>query len=119
MLSSRNPKRLLLVGRDPLLRRLRADVLKTCGYSVYPATDYRDALTRCKPGAYDAVLVSGEEDREEALDFCQEVRRFNPDQIVLVIVRPHVYVPGDACPDDVVENGRPVELIASLEAALA
>jgi len=117
--SKKGSGRLLVVGRDPLLRRLRAEVLKNCGYAVFPATDYDDALTRCKPGAYDAVLVSGEESEREALDFCEEVRRINPDQIVLVIVRPHVFVPGDACPDEVVENGRPTELIASVEAALA
>jgi CheY-like chemotaxis protein len=112
-------QRLLVVGRDALLRKLRAEILKTQGYSVFPATDYADALTRCKPGAYDAVLVSGEPDEQEALDFCAEVRGVNPNQIVIVITRPHVYIPGDSCPDEVVENGRPTALIASVEAALA
>src|SRR3954468_17275359 len=63
--SAQNPHRLLLVGRDALLRKLRAEVLKRCGYWVFPATDHADAITRCKPGAYDAVLVSGEEDEQE------------------------------------------------------
>src|SRR3954469_15070453 len=118
MASPGTAPRLLIVGRDPLLRKLRAEVLKTRGYSVFPATDHADALSRCKPGAYDAVLVSGEEDEPEALDFCEEVRRFNPNQICIVIARPNVYIPGDACPDDVVENGHPSELIASVQAAL-
>jgi CheY-like chemotaxis protein len=73
-----NAPRLLVVGRDPLLRKLRAEVLKTRGYSVFPATDYADALSRGKPGAYDAVLVSGEKNEQEALDFCEEVRSLNP-----------------------------------------
>lgn len=117
--SAQVPHRLLLVGRDALLRKLRAEVLKRCGYSVFPATDHEDAITRCKPGAYDAVLVSGEEDEHEALEFCEEVRRTNPEQVVIVIARPNVYIPGDSCPDDVVENGRPTELIESVKAALA
>lgn len=111
--------RLLLVGRDPLLRKIRADVLKRCGYAVFPATDYEDALSRCKPNSYDAVLVSGEDNEQEALDFCEEVRTLNPNQIVIVIARPHVYIPGDSCPDDVVENMHPTELIESVKAALA
>ena len=119
MVPAAKAPRLLIVGRDPLLRKLRAEVLKTRGYSVFPATDYADALSRCKPGAYDAVLVNGEENEQEALDFCEEVRGLNPDQIVIVVARPHVYIPGDSCPDDVVENGHPNELLASLEAALA
>ena len=114
-----NSKRLLVVGHDPLLRRLRAEVLKKCGYTVFPASDYDDALSRCKPGAYDAVLVSGEEDKDEALAFCEQVRTFNPDQVVLLIIRPNVYVPGDSCPDEIVENGRPSELISSVREALA
>lgn len=119
MVSATNGLRLLIVGRDPLLRKLRAEILKLRGYAVFPATDYADALSRCKPGAYDAVLVSGEESEQEALDFCEEVRGLNPNQIVIVIARPHVYIPGDSCPDDVIENGHPSELLASLEAALA
>lgn len=119
MTPHKSGQRILVVGRDPLLRRLRAEVLKTRGYAVYPASNYDDALTRCKPGSYDAVLVSGEEDKDAALEFCEKVRQFNPQQVVLVIVRPHVYLPADACPDDVVENGRPVELIKTLESALA
>ena len=112
-------RRLLLVGRDSLLRKLRAEVLKTRGYAVFPATDYDDALTRCKPGAYDAVLISGEEGQQEALDFCEEVRKFNPDQIVIVIVRPNVYIPGDSCPDEVAQDGSPNELLRTVQSALA
>jgi DNA-binding response OmpR family regulator len=112
-------QRLLLVGRDPLMRKIRADVLKRCGYSVFPATDYEDALSRCKPEAYHAVLVSAEDDEQEALDFCEEVRKLNPHQVVIVIARPNVYIPGDSCPDDIVENIQPTELIESLRAALA
>ena len=119
MIPAQRTSRLLIVGRDPLLRKLRAEVLKQRGYDVFPATDYSDALTRCKPGAYDAVLVSGEENEQEALDFCVEVRGINPEQIVIVIARPHVYIPNDSCPDDIVENSHPTELIASLQAALA
>jgi len=119
MIPTQRTPRLLVVGRDPLLRKLRADVLKQRGYDVFPATDYADALTRCKPGAYDAVLISGEENEQEALDFCEQVRGFNPEQVVIVIARPHVYIPGDSCPDDILETPHPKELIASVQAALA
>jgi DNA-binding response OmpR family regulator len=110
--------RLLLVCRDPLLRKLRAEVLRSRGYTVFPATDYEDAKTRCKPGAYEAVLVSGEEGEQEALDFCETVKKLNPEQIVIVIARPHVYIPGDSCPDDVVNDG-PSQMLKSVEQALA
>jgi hypothetical protein len=71
------------------------------------------------PGAYDAVLVSGEEGEQEALDFCADVRSLNPHQIIIVIARPHVYIPGDSCPDDGVMNGHTSDLLAGLEDALA
>jgi DNA-binding response OmpR family regulator len=97
---------------------LRAEVLRSRGYSVFPATDHQDAKTRCKTGAYEAVLVSGEEGEREALDFCEEVKKLNPEQVVIVIARPHVYIPGGSCPDDIVNDG-PSHLLRSVEQALA
>jgi len=55
-------KRVLLVDPDPLLRRLRAEVLRQAGYRVFPSTDLEAALTRVKPGAFDLIAARFRDD---------------------------------------------------------
>ena len=111
-------QRILLVDDDVFHRKLRSEILTRSGYDVYPATDYEDALFRCKPGTYDLVLVSGQRDEKAALEFCQKVRSLNPEQIVIVLAKPFAYIPDEACPDDVVTDG-PRELLATVKQALS
>jgi DNA-binding response OmpR family regulator len=111
-------KRVLLVDPDSTLRRLRAEVLRRAGYRVLPATNYEDALTRCTAGAYDLIAVSTNGDTSAGLEFCEEVRQRDPQQLVIMVSRPNEYVPRDACPDHVVSEG-PEELVEQVSAALA
>jgi CheY-like chemotaxis protein len=112
-----NRHRILLVDDDPLLRRIRAEILAHHGYSVCQAENLDDAIARCEPGAYDLVLLNGQEDESAAIETCEELKRLNPDQVVIVLALPTAYVPADSCPDDVVSEG-PRELLVRVEAAL-
>jgi CheY-like chemotaxis protein len=110
-------KRILLVDADSTLRMIRHEILLREGYGVYPAFSPADALSRCKPGAYELVLFSSNNEAE-ALEFCSEVRKLNPDQLVIVLSRPNAYIPPGSCPDEVVSDG-PRELLARVDAALS
>lgn len=111
-------KRVLLVDPHPVSRKLRARLLNASGYVVFPARDVEEAMSRIKPGAYQAVLIAGDE--EQALRFCEQVRLVHPDQVVIVIAEPHAYIPPakERCPDEVLRGGKPAQVLETVNAAL-
>ena|ERR687889_721464 len=109
-------RRVLLVDPDPVSRKLRARLLNDSGYAVFPARDAEDAISRIKPGAYQAVLIAGDE--EQALEFCEQVRRVHPEQVVIVIAKPDAYIPQEPCPDTVLRGGEPAQVLQTVNAAL-
>jgi CheY-like chemotaxis protein len=112
-----NASRLLLVDPNPVSRKLRARVLNERGYAVFPARSFDDAISRVKPDAYLAVLVSGD-DEQEALDFCERLRSVHPKQLVIVLAQPESYIPEDACPDQVLEGATPMQVAKAVDQAL-
>ena len=50
--------KVLLIDREPERRNERISVLKTHGYKVFPALDLQQARSRCKPGAFDLIVVN-------------------------------------------------------------
>src|SRR5581483_2528665 len=54
--------------------------------SVFPALQLKDARSRCRPGAYDLIIVSAQDEPEAALAFCEELGQRTPHQPVLLIV---------------------------------
>ena len=85
---------------------------------MFPARDVEEAMSRIKPGAYQAVLIAGDE--EQALRFCEQVRLVHPDQVVIVIAEPHAYIPPakERCPDEVLRGGKPAQVLETVNAAL-
>jgi PleD family two-component response regulator len=110
--------RILLVDGNNFQRKLRAEILTREGYRVYPATHPEEAISRCRPGAFDLLLINGKEDENAALQFCNEVRRQNPKQLIIMLTQPFAFVPPDACANDVVRDG-PRELVEQVGATLA
>jgi hypothetical protein len=108
--------RVLLVDPDPVSRKLRSRLLNESGYAVFPARDSEDAISRVKPGAYDAVLIA--EDERRALAFCEQVRRADPEQVVIVIAEPWAYIPQQPCPNEVLRGGSPKDILRTVNAVL-
>ena len=85
--------KVLLVDRDPELRKERISMLKKNGYRVFPALDLQQAKQRCKPGAYDLIVVNSGEQPEMALEFCDAIKSADPKQAVLLMVGAIVQIP--------------------------
>ncbi len=85
--------KVLLIDRDPERRKERISTLKKNGYRVFPALDLQQAKQRCKPGAYDLIVVNAGEQPEMALEFCEWIRSNDPKQAVLLMVGAIVQIP--------------------------
>jgi DNA-binding response OmpR family regulator len=85
--------KVLLIDRDPDLRKERISILKKNGYRVFPALDLPQAKQRCKPGAYDLIVVNSGEQPETALEFCDWIRGNDPKQTILLMVGAIVQIP--------------------------
>jgi DNA-binding response OmpR family regulator len=77
--------KILMVDNDPKGRKARINILKSHGFSAYPALDMKQATTRCKPGAFDLIVVNPRHEKELALEFCNTIKRQNPDQLLLLM----------------------------------
>ncbi|PYY18461.1 MAG: hypothetical protein DMG60_08350 [Acidobacteria bacterium] len=80
-------RKVLLVDgdNDRYRRKERAGLLQQEGFRVFPVLKIDHARARCKPGAFDLVAVIPGENAELAMEFCDEVRRNNPQQQILLV----------------------------------
>jgi len=103
--------KVLLIDRDPELRKERILALKKNGYRVFPALDLQQAKQRCKPGTYDAIVVNAGEQPEMALEFCEWIKSNDPKQAVLLMVGAIVQLPRR----DYMVSDIPERLLARIE----
>ncbi|HEV3316894.1 MAG TPA: response regulator [Candidatus Angelobacter sp.] len=80
----KKPK-ILMVDNDPKGRKARINILRAHGFSAYPALNMQQAMTRCKPGAYDLIVVNPRDEKEPALEFCDAIKKQNPQQLLLLM----------------------------------
>jgi len=113
-------KRVLLVDDEPQILRLRADILQRQGHEVETACSLEQARAVWRRGTYSLIIVDLRQQPKEALVFCEELKREDPDQLVAFLTAPMIYVPRNACPDDVIpkEDG-PQEFVERVQALLA
>jgi DNA-binding response OmpR family regulator len=78
--------KVLLIDCDPERRNERISVLKKHGYKVFPALDIQQARSRCKPGAFDLIVVNSGGQPDMALELCEWVRSNDSKQAVLLLV---------------------------------
>ena len=78
--------KVLLVDRDPERRKERISVLKEHGYKVFPALDLQQARSRCKPGAFDLIVVNSGGQPDMALELCEWIKSNDSKQAVLLLV---------------------------------
>jgi len=74
-----------MVDNDPKSRKARINILKAHGFAAYPALDLQQAKSRCKPNAFDLIVVNPRHERELALEFCDTIKKQNPDQLLLLM----------------------------------
>jgi len=77
------PMKVLIVDKS-IDRKKRIAALKERGLSVFPALQLAEARSRCKPGAYDLIIVNAQDEPETAAAFCDELRARTPAQAVLL-----------------------------------
>ena len=63
----------------------RISVLKKHGYKVFPALNLQEAKVRCKPDAYDLIVVNSGKEPEMALELCEWIKANDPQQAVLLM----------------------------------
>jgi DNA-binding response OmpR family regulator len=76
----------VLIVDKSIDRKKRIAALKERGFSVFPALQLAEARSRCKPGAYDLVIVNTQDEPEMAAAFCEELSGRTPPQAVLMAV---------------------------------
>lgn len=109
--------RILVVEPDERLRKIRASVLATAGYSVHRANSAEEAVLRCIPGAYHVVLLRGATERETA-QLCESIRESNPDQLIFTITHDPVAFGFRDCPTRVFSAFDPGELLDAINQTL-
>ncbi len=77
--------KILMVDNDPKGRKDRINILRAHGFAAYPALNLQQAMSRCRPGAYDLIVVNPHEGKEQALEFCEAIRKQNPQQLLLLM----------------------------------
>jgi len=76
----------VLIVDKSIDRKKRISALKERGLSVFPALQLSDARSRCRPGAYDLVVVNSQDELEAAVSFCDDLSSRTPPQAVLLVV---------------------------------
>jgi DNA-binding response OmpR family regulator len=76
----------VLIVDKSIDRKKRIAALKERGLSVFPALQLADARSRCRPGAYDLIIVNAQDEPDAAASFCQELSGRTPAQPVLLVV---------------------------------
>ncbi len=85
--------KVLMIDRDPERRKQRISVLQKHGYKVFPALDIQQARKRCRPGAFDLVVVNSSGQPELAMEFCDSINLMDPAQAILLMVDEGVQLP--------------------------
>jgi CheY-like chemotaxis protein len=79
--------------KDRYVRKDRNEMLKQAGYKVYPVLRMLDARGRCRPGAFDLIVVNAGENANAALEVCDHVRNCDPNQKVLLVASENAGLP--------------------------
>ena len=76
----------VLIVDKSIDRKKRIAALKGRGFSVFPALKLDEARSRCRPGAYDLIIVNAQDEPDMAATFCDELSQRTPAQAVLLVV---------------------------------
>ena len=71
--------------KDRYRRKERNESLKQAGYKVFPVLRMQDVCARCKPGAFDLIVVNGTQNPMGALELCDQIKVNDPDQKLFMV----------------------------------
>lgn len=106
-------RKVLIVDKS-IDRKQRISAVKQRGFAVFPALKLSESRSRCRPGAYDLIVINASDEQQEAVAFCDELRGRTPSQPVLLVVGENVSAPDR----DYVVQEDPESLAARVEAVL-
>lgn len=78
-----SPRKILLID-NASDRKERIKALRERGYNVFPALKMDEARSRCTRAGYDLIVVHADAQPEQALQFCDEIRKQCPKQLLLM-----------------------------------
>jgi hypothetical protein len=79
--------------KDRYRRKERTTFLKEAGFKVYPVLRMPDARGRCKPGAFDLIVVNATENANQALELCDDIKKCNQNQRVFLVAGENAGLP--------------------------
>jgi DNA-binding response OmpR family regulator len=94
--------RILLVDSQP--HQHRELVLKAGNFTVTTVRTLHEARNAYQRGRYSLILIATDALDADPVDFCEEIKETDSSQTVALLSGPHVYLPSDSCPDDVIHN---------------
>jgi CheY-like chemotaxis protein len=107
---------ILLVNGDPTLQGLRRLMLRQRGYHVESVHTLDEALSLLAAAGYSLVMVDAGYDPTEAIEFCEQVKKLNPAQKVALLANHTLYLPSQACPDEVLsKQDGPEQFLTSVD----
>jgi DNA-binding response OmpR family regulator len=87
------PSRKVLIIDKSIDRKNKIAALKSRGFSVFPALHLAEARSRCRPGAYDLIIVNAQDESEAAMAFCDSLGERTPSQPVLLMISGGSHLP--------------------------
>jgi len=79
-----NTSRKILLIDNASDRKQRIKALADRGYTVFPALRMEEARSRCMRGGYDLIVVHADGEQQQAIDFCDEIRKACPKQLLVM-----------------------------------
>ena len=71
--------------KDRYRRKERTDSLKQAGFKVYPVLRMQDVPARCKPGAFDVIVINGLQNPGPALELGEQIKTSDPRQKLFLV----------------------------------
>lgn len=91
-----NPQRKALLvdaDKDRNRRKERKVLLQNLGFKVFPALDVTYVRSRCKPGAFDVIVVNAGENAQSAVELCDEVKACDHNQQLFLVSNKNEAIP--------------------------
>jgi DNA-binding response OmpR family regulator len=79
-----NTTRKILLIDNASDRKQRIKALADRGYTVFPALRMEEARSRCTRAGYDLIVVHADGEQQQAIEFCDEIRKACPRQALLL-----------------------------------
>ena len=119
MTAARSGIWILLVDGEATVQHLRALMLRMKGYHVDVATTLEQARSKMGERTYKLVIIDVGHYADVGVEFCEEIKRQNYHQKLLIHAEDRVFPLKSDCPDDVIPKQEgPLTFINAVERCL-